>query len=223
MKHIASLHSSNLTKGIVLAVALAAATSGAQAVTVDLGTLSINSTSSADLQDNSMIIRTTSFAVIEGYVATGYNAGTWDGFGIKSSTAGSFVFPSALGTADNTDASWTTFNSIAIGVDDVLIRYTWYGDADLSGKVDNDDYALLDAGFGIAANKWFLGDFDYNNLIDNDDYAIIDAGFGGQGAPLGGGGALLVGGGKGGGLVPEPTSLALLLTAAVGFVSRRRR
>ncbi len=189
----------------------------------DVQTVSIAPTAKFDLKNEALIVRTTPYATVEGYVKTGFNAFNWNGFGIQSSNAATFVDPTAVGIADNSDAFYATYFGIAIGADDALARYTYYGDADLNGKVDNDDYALIDAGFSGGANRWFLGDFDYNNVINNDDYALIDAGFSGQGAPLGGGGGFLAGGGEKSALVPEPASAALLLLGAVGFASRRRR
>ena len=42
----------------------------------------------------------------------------------------------------------------------VLVKYTYYGDADFSGLVTFDDYARIDAGFSGSHTGWLNGDFD---------------------------------------------------------------
>jgi hypothetical protein len=59
----------------------------------------------------------------------------------------------------------------------VLVKYTYYGDAQLTGLVDFDDYAQIDNGFLNDLEGWFNGDFDLNDDIDFDDYALIDSAF----------------------------------------------
>ena len=54
---------------------------------------------------------------------------------------------------------------------DVLVRYTSYGDADLNGVVNFDDYARTDPGFANSRTGWVNGDFDYDNVVNFDDYA----------------------------------------------------
>jgi hypothetical protein len=66
----------------------------------------------------------------------------------------------------------------------VLIKFTYYGDADFSGFVDFDDYVRTDSGFNAGASGWLNGDFDYSNAVDFDDFVLIDTGFNLQGAQL---------------------------------------
>jgi hypothetical protein len=54
------------------------------------------------------------------------------------------------------------------------IFLTEYGDANLDGTIDFDDYSLIDFGFLNNLAGWANGDFDGNDLIDFDDYSIID-------------------------------------------------
>jgi hypothetical protein len=53
---------------------------------------------------------------------------------------------------------------------DILVKYTWTGDANVEGIVDNDDFGQFLFGFGGAAAVWLNGDFDYNGVVDNDDF-----------------------------------------------------
>ena len=221
MKPMKKSTNHRLAQAVALTLAASAVSQG-YALTFVTDTLSIAATGAADLQNNALIVNTTPYATIEGYVVSGFNAFNWNGAGINSSTAATFLEPTSLGIADNADALFATFNSVPVTSTSTIIRYTYYGDCDLNGLVDNDDYALIDAGFSASSGKWFLGDLDYTGVVDNDDYALIDAGFSGQGTPLGGGGAYFAAPGKASGVVPEPSIMALLSLGVVSFLGRRR-
>ena len=68
--------------------------------------------------------------------------------------------------------------------DDVLVRYTWYGDTDLNGVVNFDDYARIDSGFNTGLAGGPNGDFDYNGSVNFDDYSLIDLAFNTQSGTL---------------------------------------
>ncbi len=72
-------------------------------------------------------------------------------------------------------------------INSILVKYTWNGDMDMNGKVDADDYFLMDSGFlsGGALKGYRNGDLDYNGtvqrgIVDADDYFLIDSAFLGQ-------------------------------------------
>ncbi len=48
----------------------------------------------------------------------------------------------------------------------VLVKYTYYGDATLDGKVDGTDYGRIDSGLLTGATGWSNGDFNYDVTID---------------------------------------------------------
>ncbi len=188
----------------------------------DTGTLSITAGEFLDMNNNPLIVRTTAYSTVRGYVATGFNAGTWDGFGIRSTTAAG-LYPTALGIIDNSIAQFPTFAGKSVSANtESLVKYTYYGDADLSGNVNTDDFNLFLDGFnGNAAPDWLFGDFDYSGGVNTDDFNIFLDGFNYNGPQLftsGGGGS---GGGKA--VVPEPSVLALALFGAVGALARRHR
>ena len=76
--------------------------------------------------------------------------------------------------------------------DDVLVKYTYVGDANLSGAVSFDDYVGMDnAFFGLIPNLgWATGDINFDGVINFDDYSKVDQAFFFQGASLSGEGNL---------------------------------
>src|SRR5205823_14859735 len=77
-----------------------------------------------------------------------------------------------------------TFDGRPVGNADVLVKYTWYGDTDLNGRVNFDDYVRTDNGFNNHLTGWLNGDFDYNGVVNFDDYVLIDLAFNAQSGTL---------------------------------------
>ena len=82
------------------------------------------------------------------------------------------------------DSSYTSFSGQAVTPDDVLVKYTYIGDANLSGAVSFDDYVGMDnAFFGLIPNLgWATGDINFDDVINFDDYSKVDQAFFFQGA-----------------------------------------
>jgi len=107
----------------------------------------------------------------------------------------------------------------------VLIKYTYYGDANLDGVVDGSDYTRIDSGYITSGSTgWMNGDFNYDGVINGSDYTLIDNAFNTQGAQLAAAiaspTAQIAGGSSS---VPEPTTISLLALGATGLLGRRRR
>jgi fibronectin-binding autotransporter adhesin len=197
---------------------------GAGRITLDLNSLS--NSGLIDLQNNRMVIHNSTQAAADATTAAvftqlqnGFAGGGWNG------TSG-IVSTSPNGAAGS---SLYTLGEVESGTD-VLVRYAYYGDADLSGTVDGTDYSLIDTGFASQGGPnpltgWQNGDFNYDGHIDGSDYSLIDNAFNMQtgSAPavqIASNTSEIVGGSA---AVPEPASLSLFGIAATALLGRRRR
>jgi len=126
------------------------------------------------------------------YTRAGYNSLTWTGNGITSSAAAADSDNlTAVGVLDNADpeaGGKTTFAGQTVDATSVLVKYTWWGDANLDGRVDANDYDLIDRNFLFTPEPdhmgWWTGDFNYDGVIDANDYDKIDRAFLFQTGPL---------------------------------------
>src|SRR5439155_20182190 len=95
----------------------------------------------------------------------------------------------AIGYASNADYGASSFKGVnGLVASDVLLRFTYYGDADLSGDVTLDDFTQFLNGYqtqSAATNNWLHGDFDYSGTGTLDDFTQFLYGYQNQGAPLG--------------------------------------
>ena len=205
-----------------------------------LYTTSLTDSGTLDLTSNDLDVQSggpTALATVTALVAQGYNNGAWLGTGTTSSAAA--ADPShltALGVILNTASGitpiYTTLDGAAVAVNDVLVKYTYYGDCNLDGKVDGSDYSRIDAAY--LADKthpgtytgWYNGDFNYDGVINGSDYTLIDNAFNTQGAQLNTEIAVTttqIAGVNDLSSVPEPTTATLLVSTAIGLLTRRGR
>jgi hypothetical protein len=172
------------------------------------------------------------YTALTGLIQSGRNGGTWDGPGIMTSDSnggdhneiGIATASQALGISATQTGTWM---SQSVNGSDVLVMYTYGGDANLDGKLNIDDYGRIDASVGQSGSVfgWYNGDFNYDGKINIDDYGIIDSNIGSQGPPLGIAPASLAGIAQADGItaVPEPASILLLLLPLLAQPARRRR
>jgi hypothetical protein len=129
-------------------------------------------------------------------------AGRWQGTGLTSSAAAANPL--------------TTLAAVpGLLSYDIVVKYTYNGDATVDGRINADDYFRIDTGFlAQPSNPGFRdGDFNYDGTINADDYFLIDSAFLGQSRTLDAGLRAVA--------VPEPAGLCAVLAA--GLLCRRRR
>jgi hypothetical protein len=194
-----------------------------------------------DIGTGQLDLPTASLTVVTNQVKQGYNAagtGVWNGSGgiTSSAAANDSSHLTAVGVILNNDGDGNplygaggllgTFGNDNPGANDVLARYTYFGDANLDGKVDGSDYARIDNGVLNGLTGWYNGDFNYDGIIDGSDYTLVDNAFNTQGAAIESDVALqtteiaqlLVDTS-----LPEPSTLGLVCMVVIGLVGRRER
>jgi hypothetical protein len=162
--------------------------------------------------------------MIENAALGGLPAGspvTWTGTGITSSSAAANSLSYGIGYADSADPG----NPAGLAAGTLEFEYTLLGDANLDGKVNGTDFAILAADFNKAVSGWDGGDFNYDGKANGTDFADLASNFN-QGASqaddLAGFEALLGLNGTGPVSVPEPASIGLLALGTVSMMRRRR-
>ena len=191
-------------------------------------------TGKLDLANNDMIIHSGSLATITNQIQEGYNSGNWNGTGgiISTSAASSSSHLTALGVIQNNQAGQALytaanpFDGMTPGTGDILVKFTYYGDATLDGKVDGTDYSRIDNGYLNQLTGWFNGDFNYDGIVNGSDYTLIDNSYNTQGASL----AAAIASPNAtataqlaSASVPEPASLAMISIAGSALLTRRPR
>lgn len=135
-------------------------------------------------------------AQILSQLKSGYRDGVWNGEGITSSAATSAM---GLGWVDTA------------GARSLLVKYTWNGDTDLSGRVDSMDFNALMLGYGqTTVGIWANGDFNYDGRVNSSDFNCLAGNFGAQTV------------GSLGTVVPEPAGGAIVASLVALSAQRRR-
>ena len=145
--------------------------------------------SAINLNNNDMIIDYSGATQIENariMLQRGFANGAWNGLGLNSAMAasGTFAGRTGLGYAEATDLFTTfpaTFSGQQVDNTAVLIKFTFYGDANLDGSTNLNDFNVLAGNFGQTGRRWVRGDNDYNLTINLADFNRLAAGFGGSG------------------------------------------
>jgi hypothetical protein len=191
---------------------------------VEMARLEMASDASADVS-GSLLVADGDLAALRAKVSRGYNGGDWNGGGIDSAAAAN-------------DSKRATALGIGSKPAGVLVKYTFYGDTDLDGSVDLDDFGDFLLGYGGDGGggdgvpaTWASGDFDYSGSLDTADFDLFLRGLISQGRPIYTPqlyDALSTFVSANGldtdlGAVPEPASLVLLAAAANGLLLRRQR
>jgi autotransporter-associated beta strand protein len=227
--------STGLTIGSATTVATVqlALNSGQSVVT----SLAVNPGSRLDIGNNSIAVNYGSpsaesavVAAIVSALAQGYSGGTWTGTGITSSTAAASVGGKPLLAVGYADGNVDVGTPAA--PNQVLIKMTLAGDANLDGTVDFNDLDIVGRYYNTTGNDWSQGNFTYdpNGAVNFNDLDIIgqninqtinggDLELAETILPLGDAASLQVQNTA----VPEPGGLVLAAAGAAGLLVRRRR
>jgi hypothetical protein len=158
-----------------------------------ISALSLSANSRLDLNDNDLIVDYTGasqLGAVQALVNSARHSGDWLGAGLTSSAARDDArHNTTLGVMEASDyqsiyGAGATFDGQAIDTTAVLVKYTYYGDADFNGRVNFDDYVKTDNGFNNHLTGWVNGDFDGNGRVNFDDYVLIDLAFNTQSGTL---------------------------------------
>jgi autotransporter-associated beta strand protein len=199
-----------------------------------------NSAGQLDLKDNDMIIHGSTLAAVWPLVAGGFHAaagGYWNGSGIVSSTAAANTLTALAVIVNNNGSGGAIFSTTPgnpngsfdnqnTSSSDILIKYTYYGDANLDGRVSSSDYSRIDNGYLSHLTGWYNGDFNYDNVVNGSDYTLIDNAFNTQGAHLSDEVAAItsqITAGSNAAAVPEPVGLGLAAWLSLALLGRRTR
>ncbi len=220
--------------GLRAAVAVRLCAAGLAAVAVGLcalpaPALTVDGTNAADaldalanLQESSLIIDydgSSPYDEVKGWIASAYNGGNWTGSGIIAACNADDY---ALGLADTANPAFRAPADLeGEPFDDtsVLVKYTFYADANLDGQVGTKDVTALINGWNGAYTgdpRWTVGDFNYDGQIGTKDVTkLINSwnAHSGDEAP------------EYGAHTPEPvtlTGLVLGLGSLATYLSRRR-
>jgi hypothetical protein len=179
--------------------------------------LTINGNAKLDVGDNKLIVASGDAGSWNGSAYTGIAGLVNAGRIVTMMPDASAETPlTALAVARAGDIGKTTFAGQSVDPDDVLVMYTYRGDANLDGKINIDDYGRIDGNVSQSGSVfgWSNGDFNYDGKINIDDYGIIDGNINQQGAVFSGSLVAV-------NAVPEPACMmAISLTA---LLVRRRR
>ncbi|MDB5325878.1 MAG: putative serine/threonine phosphatase [Phycisphaerales bacterium] len=170
----------NATLGGVLGSGMLAVGNGVTSNTVQLAagsgssvvsSLTIGSGATLDITNNRLAIHygnsADPYATILPLLESGFNGGLENGTGIVSSTA---ALPANSGRY--------TVGSGDDGAGTILLMYTLSGDANLDGKVDFNDFLLLQNSFGQAGTRFDQGNFNYDGATDFNDFLALQNNFG---------------------------------------------
>jgi hypothetical protein len=155
-----------------------------------------------DLTDNDLILDYTGgtpgvpspeLENVKAWLAGGYAGMTWTGSGITSSAAALDPIKYGLGYAQNDMLflPYDVFSGVPVDSSTVLVKFTYLGDLNLDGCVDDNDVTFFNLFYdgGITTGHyWNEGDiFGYDGRIDDNDVTILGLTYGlGIGHPLDG-------------------------------------
>ncbi|HEY1683205.1 MAG TPA: autotransporter-associated beta strand repeat-containing protein, partial [Tepidisphaeraceae bacterium] len=137
--------------------------------TLVVPSFTVQSSGTADLGKTDLVINYNSsnpYAATLASIKSAYDLGKWDGTGIRSSALGTGM---SLGIYDNRINTQSALDGISADSTEILIKYTWLGDANCDGVVNTADFSAISA----TGTTWQTGDFNYDGKVNADDYSLF--------------------------------------------------
>jgi autotransporter-associated beta strand protein len=193
---------------------------------------------SVNLGGNDLVVHNGNISAMSNQALQGLNASA--GGLVSSMAAGNTRRLTAIGVIQNSIDGTTTgpalygsgnplglFDNYSPSNTDVLAKYTYFGDANLDGKVDGSDYTRIDSGWTTQATGWFNGDFNYDGIVNGSDYTLIDNVLNTQGSSLTSvlaapNASITAELAASSSSVPEPGAVGVLVSASLALLGRRR-
>jgi hypothetical protein len=148
-----------------------------------------NNTGKLDITNNEGVFRNATLSAVASQITTGYDGGDWLPASSPSITSTNAAVRAnsdgltGVGFGSNdvlgytTDWNGATFPNGALSgtSNEVLVQYTYFGDTDLSGKVDRIDLTTVSQSYRAGGNSftWTDGDTDYNGTVDRVDLTLV--------------------------------------------------
>ena len=208
----------NVTAGTVRVLADGTANGRSTVNTLNVDTPSAR----LDITNNAFIVDYSGSSPLQSIrddIVFAYNNGAWDAPGITSSLANSTTHGVGYAEASALASVPPFFGTVDATA--VLMRLTRYGDANLDGTVNLQDFNRLASSFGATGGAlWSQGDFNYDGNVNLQDFNRLASNFGlsaaGPEVTPQDWAAL-------GAAVPEPASLMLIAAAGAALLIRKRR
>jgi hypothetical protein len=202
-----------------------------------MATLAIGPSARLDLTNNKLVTDTSvgtfsggAYNGVHGEVQRAYHSGAWDQPGLMTSMpeAGPTIGTTTIGVATAEQILFLaptatgTWAGQSVNASTTLAMYTYAGDLNFDGRVDAQDYGIIDNWVQFPGTSGYAnGDINYDGVIDAADYGIIDNTIQLQGAPIPSGAGVAASASLSGvTAVPEPTWLA---AGAIALLALRRR
>jgi hypothetical protein len=196
--------------------------------------------------DNDLIVHNGNLSNIISEIAAASDEGQWNGSGGITSSVTTAAGNTTLAAVLNDDetgtqtALYSKFDGQTVIDSDVLVKYTFFGDANFDGIVNASDYLAIDNGFNSQTSSdpptgWQNGDFNGDGKINGDDYTLIDNAYNSQGtvnySAVGIPTEMIASDterisadfGELSRAVPEPASVGVIGMTAVALLGKRRR
>ena len=142
--------------------------------------LGISGTGRLDLADNDMILHNASLLDVQALITGGQ---LWSSAAAETDGLKGLALANGQAYRDGHFDN-PVFHGHVVVPTDVVVKYTYRGDANLDGQISLDDYLAIDSGFRFGGMVYTQGNFDYSiDGITYADYALIDQSFHDQGSP----------------------------------------